>query len=119
MNLAWQCRNVVDLGGDKINYEYPDAFKVPVTSHIPQDQWPSLLDWSHSNMAALWDTGRDTGDHFVEENYQRLGVKKPSCDLIGVDRLEYPHVGQERAERQRLTLGAPVREWGAGMVPGH
>jgi len=37
MNLVWQCRNVVDLGGDKINNGYPDVFKVRFTSHIPQD----------------------------------------------------------------------------------
>jgi predicted acylesterase/phospholipase RssA len=40
--------------------------------HIPEEHWPKVLDWSHSNMSKLFDIGVKTGEDFVEKHRERL-----------------------------------------------
>ncbi len=45
---------------------------MPFADHIPDEQWPKVLDWSYSNMSTLFDIGYETGKQFVKDNAARL-----------------------------------------------
>lgn len=58
----------------------PNMIRMPFRNHIPDEYWPNVLDWSHSNMAYLFDRGYETGKKFVAENGAALGLKaKPAA----------------------------------------
>ncbi|MEP3512454.1 MAG: hypothetical protein ABJN38_11905, partial [Lentilitoribacter sp.] len=64
---------------DSENYETNGAklenvnvLRMPFRDHIPEEQWPKVLDWSYSNMAALFDIGYETGKAFVEKHKKEL-----------------------------------------------
>lgn len=48
------------------------VLRMPFSKHIPEEQWPKVLDWSYSNMSTLFDIGYETGEAFVKENKKRL-----------------------------------------------
>lgn len=50
--------------------------RMPFRDHIPQDYWPKVLDWSHSNMSTLFDIGYKTGKAFLEDNWEALGLER-------------------------------------------
>jgi hypothetical protein len=54
----------------------PNMMRMPFRNHIPDDYWPNVLDWSHSNMSYLFDKGYETGQKFIAENWAALGLKK-------------------------------------------
>ena len=45
---------------------------MPFRNHIPEEQWPTVLDWSYSNMSTLFDIGVETGEAFFAEHEERL-----------------------------------------------
>ena len=45
---------------------------MPFADHIPEEQWPKVLDWSYSNMLTLFDIGYETGKKFAEDNAVKL-----------------------------------------------
>ena len=45
-----------------------DVLRMPFRKHIPDAQWPKVLDWSYSNMSTLFDIGYATGAAFVATN---------------------------------------------------
>jgi len=51
--------------------------RMPFRDHIPADYWPKVLDWSHSNMAYLFDIGYRTGQCFVRDNWKALDLDRP------------------------------------------
>jgi len=50
--------------------------KVDLMGGIPEDHWPEVLDWSHSNMTMLFDIGYKAGLKFYEEHADRLGATR-------------------------------------------
>lgn len=48
--------------------------KVDLKGGIPEDHWPKVLDWSHSNMTMLFDLGYKAGLKFYEEHLDMLGA---------------------------------------------
>jgi predicted acylesterase/phospholipase RssA len=42
------------------------VLKVPLSKHIPDDYWPKVLDWSHSNLQLLYDIGYKAGLEFCD-----------------------------------------------------
>ncbi len=49
-----------------------ELLRMPFRDHIPEDHWPEVLDWTHSNMSKLFDIGVETGRAFVETHRERL-----------------------------------------------
>ena len=49
-----------------------ELLRMPFHKHVDSDQWPKALDWSHSNMSALFDYGYKTGQAFCAEHAKRL-----------------------------------------------
>ncbi|MEM1074757.1 MAG: patatin-like phospholipase family protein [Pseudomonadota bacterium] len=45
-----------------------DVLRMPFRNNISEEQWPKVLDWSYSNMSALFDVGYKTGQDFAEEH---------------------------------------------------
>lgn len=61
----------------------PNMMRMPFRDNIPDDYWPKVLDWSHSNMSYLFDKGFETGQKFVQENWKALGLKtKPPAAVF-------------------------------------
>jgi hypothetical protein len=64
---------------DSKNYEEIESklegvnvMRMPFRDHIPEDRWPKVLDWSYSNMSALFDIGYETGAQFVKDHKSAL-----------------------------------------------
>ena len=49
-----------------------ELLRMPFRRHIPEEHWPFVLDWSHSNMSRLFDIGYETGRTFVANHKERL-----------------------------------------------
>jgi len=49
-----------------------ELLRMPFRRHIPEDHWPQVLDWSHSNLSFLFEVGYETGRVFLENHRQRL-----------------------------------------------
>lgn len=49
-----------------------ELLRMPFRRHIPEDHWPKILDWSHSNLSFLFEVGYETGRVFLETHKQRL-----------------------------------------------
>lgn len=49
-----------------------------VNFDIPESQWPYVLDWSYSNLKALYDTGYESGLKFIKNNRDKLKINKGS-----------------------------------------
>jgi|GEM_PF-1088814 len=49
-----------------------ELLRMPFRRHIPEEHWPNVLDWSHSNMSTLFDIGYETGRTFVANHRERL-----------------------------------------------
>eukprot|EP00903_Cladosiphon_okamuranus_P001677 g1675.t1 len=49
-----------------------ELLRMPFRRHIPEDHWPQVLDWSHSNLSFLFDVGYETGLSFLDNHKQRL-----------------------------------------------
>lgn len=49
-----------------------ELLRMPFRRHIPEDHWPKILDWSHSNLSFLFEVGYETGRTFLENHRQRL-----------------------------------------------
>lgn len=92
---------------DSKNYEDVEAkledvnvLRMPFRDYIPDDRWHKVLDWSYSNMAALFDIGYETGKAFakdhkaqiltskqktpakVMETLHKAGLDKPVLDVV-------------------------------------
>ncbi|HSF94119.1 MAG TPA: patatin-like phospholipase family protein [Thermohalobaculum sp.] len=52
----------------------PKMLRMPFRDLIPEEHWPKVLDWSHSNMSTLFDIGYETGQNFVEKHAGALGI---------------------------------------------
>jgi predicted acylesterase/phospholipase RssA len=50
----------------------PELLRMRFRDHIPEEHWPKVLDWSHSNMSTLFDIGVKTGKEFVEKHRERI-----------------------------------------------
>lgn len=68
---------------DSANYEQVGSklenvtvLRMPFRNNISDEQWPKVLDWSYSNMSALFDIGYKTGQQFVEQYRQELADGK-------------------------------------------
>ncbi len=48
-------------------WENPPELNV-IEFDIPEDRWPRILDWSYSNLEALYDIGYEAGERFYEEH---------------------------------------------------
>jgi NTE family protein len=48
--------------------DYPGVTFKPVNISIPDNRWPTLLDWSRSNLSILYDIGFEAGTKFFEGN---------------------------------------------------
>ncbi|POF31481.1 patatin-like phospholipase family protein [Roseibium marinum] len=64
------------LGGKsvcrKTHSSRSELLRMPFRRHIPEEHWPNVLDWSHSNMSMLFDIGYETGKSFVANHRERL-----------------------------------------------
>ncbi|TYC64184.1 hypothetical protein FMN50_01640 [Rhodobacterales bacterium] len=49
-----------------------ELLRMPFEKHIPQEYWPNVLDWSHSNMTRLFKIGYETGQAFVQTHRSRI-----------------------------------------------
>lgn len=49
-----------------------ELLRMPFGRNIPEDHWPKVLDWSHSNLSTLFDIGHETGRQFVANHKDRL-----------------------------------------------
>jgi predicted acylesterase/phospholipase RssA len=62
----------VQKGAGGHDLDRTELLRMPFRDHIPDDQWPEVLDWSHSNMQKLFDIGVETGEKFYEDHKERL-----------------------------------------------
>lgn len=46
--------------------------KVPLSQHIPDEYWPKVLDWSHSNLKFLYEIGYKAGLEFCDAHQTDL-----------------------------------------------
>jgi hypothetical protein len=56
-------------------YEYredPEHKFLKMNFRIPERFWPNVLDWSHSNMVNMWQTGLEIGQMLVDEYGEML-----------------------------------------------
>ena len=60
------------LGPDDRQLDRTELLRMPFRDHIPEAQWPEVLDWSYSNMSMLFDVGVETGEKFVKDHKERL-----------------------------------------------
>ena len=51
--------------------------RMPFRKHMPEEHWPKVLDWSHSNMSKLFDIGYETAQEFMRENWHDLDLAGP------------------------------------------
>jgi len=63
--LARKARKIFEL-------EEPGITLNSVEFDVPDDKKPHMLDWSYSNMTAMWDIGYAAGHKFVDEYGQNL-----------------------------------------------
>jgi len=49
-----------------------ELLRMPFCRHIPEDHWPKILDWSHSNLSFLFEVGYETGLAFLNHHRARL-----------------------------------------------
>ncbi|MFQ5566641.1 MAG: patatin-like phospholipase family protein [Paracoccaceae bacterium] len=63
--------SVIDDADDR-QFDRTELLRMPFRNHIPEEQWPKVLDWSYSNMSTLFDIGVKTGEAFYEEHRERL-----------------------------------------------
>jgi len=49
-----------------------ELLRMPFRRHIPEDHWPKVLDWSHSNQSFLFEIGYETGLAFLDHHRERL-----------------------------------------------
>lgn len=49
-----------------------ELLRMPFRRHIPDDHWPKVLDWSHSNLSFLFEVGYETGLAFLDHHANRL-----------------------------------------------
>ena len=49
--------------------------RMPFRDRIPDEYWPKVLDWSHSNMSTLFDIGYETGKQFARDYAAALGLE--------------------------------------------
>jgi hypothetical protein len=57
---------------DDSQFNRTELLRMPFRDHIPEERWPEVLDWSYSNMSALFDIGVETGEKFFADNEERL-----------------------------------------------
>ena len=57
---------------DDSQFNRTELLRMPFRDHIPEERWPEVLDWSYSNMSALFDIGVETGKKFFADNEERL-----------------------------------------------
>ena len=50
----------------------PTMLRMPFRELIPAEQWPKVLDWSHSNMSTLFDIGYQTGKKLAADHADAL-----------------------------------------------
>jgi NTE family protein len=50
----------------------PQLLKIDFQRHIPEKRWPNVLDWSHSNLEALFEIGHEAGSAFCADNSKHL-----------------------------------------------
>lgn len=55
-------------------FDRTEVLRMNFRDFIPPEQWPYVLDWSHSNMSRLFDVGVETGKAFVETHRDRLDL---------------------------------------------
>jgi len=49
-----------------------ELLRMPFRHYIPDDHWPQVLDWSHSNLSFLFEIGKKTGRTFIAHHRDRL-----------------------------------------------
>lgn len=49
-----------------------ELLRMPFHDHVPENHWPKVLDWSHSNQSLLYEVGRQTAIAFLANHQQRL-----------------------------------------------
>lgn len=73
---------------ENVEKEVKDDIKVlrmPFGDNISDEQWPKVLDWSYSNMSALFDVGYETGKQFVKDNADRLEQSSQNRGKVVID----------------------------------
>lgn len=64
-----------DIEEDAMNQELTrHLLRMPFSDHIPEEHWPEVLDWSHSNMSRLFDIGHQTAQAFLDRHWDKLGI---------------------------------------------
>lgn len=73
--IGWLIRAIT--AGDEMDQPLTQhLLRMPFRDHIPEDHWPKVLDWSHSNMSRLFDIGYETGQAFVDRHWDKLGLEQ-------------------------------------------
>lgn len=49
-----------------------EVLRMPFRDHMPEEQWAKVLDWSYSNMSALFDIGYETGQAFAKKHKSKI-----------------------------------------------
>lgn len=80
---------------DSENYETTGSkledvsvLRMPFRDHIPEEQWPKMLDWSYSNMSALFDIGYKTGQQFAETHKKQLAESNAKTRKKVIEKLQ-------------------------------
>jgi hypothetical protein len=69
---------LVEIAKDDIElfeHKYNKDWKVNllrIKFDIPDEHWPYVLDWSHSNLSKLYDIGYAAGEKFYDQNAAAL-----------------------------------------------
>ncbi|MEP0940194.1 MAG: hypothetical protein ABJH63_10340 [Rhizobiaceae bacterium] len=71
-----ELEKISNMGRETIHIDRPAMLRMPFRNRISEERWEKVLDWSHSNMSELFDIGYDTAQDFIQENWERLGLKK-------------------------------------------
>lgn len=72
-----EMKKIATTGGESIDPEKPIMLRMPFRDHMPEEQWKTILDWSHSNMSTLFDIGYDTAMTFVHKHWKQLDLEEP------------------------------------------
>lgn len=83
MRIAEMDTKLYEDGAAKLHKIRP--LRMPFKDNITDEQWPRVLDWSHSNMSQLFDSGYKTGEEFVQAHKDILEESSKNRSKIVLD----------------------------------
>jgi len=98
-------KKISEFGGEAIDPENPRMLRMPFRDHVPADQWPKVLDWTHSNMSTLFDIGYDTAQCFIQHNWQYLDLEEQpkQKELRYFSTRDHAHVGHDHSHHEEAA----------------